>query len=138
VASLKAEFSRRAFSIIIISFAEPAKLARYQEYHKWPFPILADASRRAYESFALPRLSFWRVFSPATLRLYAQLLWQRNRLQNYGREDFYQSGGDFLIDRRGTFLFSYRSREPADRPSPSRLLQEIDRIHERGAADAAF
>jgi hypothetical protein len=71
------------------------------------------------------------------LRLYAQLLWQRNRLQNYGREDFYQSGGDFLIDRRGTLLFAYRSREPADRPSPSSLLQEIDRIHERGAADGA-
>jgi hypothetical protein len=112
----------------VISFAEPAKLVRYQEYHKWPLPILADPQRDAYRSFALPRLSWRRVFAPATLRLYAQLLWRRKHLENYGREDTYQGGGDFLIDRGGRILFAYRSREPADRPSPTRLLQEIDAI----------
>jgi len=126
--SLEPEFRRRRFTTVVVSFSEPAKLARYQEYHKWPFPILADPHRHAYRSFALPRLSLWRVFSPATLRLYAQLLWRRKHLQNYGREDFYQAGGDFLIDRGGRILFAHRSREPADRPSPFRLLQEIERI----------
>jgi peroxiredoxin len=133
VASLQAEFDSRGFSIVVISFAEPAKLVGYQERHKWPFPILADPRRRAYEAFALPRLSLWRVFSPATLRLYAQLLWRRKRLENYGREDFYQSGGDFLIDRQGTVLFAHRSREPADRPSPKELLEKIELIRMRRA-----
>jgi peroxiredoxin len=126
VASLKPEFNRRGFSIIVISFAEPTKLATYQERHQWPFPVLADPNRSAYDSFALPRLSLARVFSPATLRLYAQLLWKRKRIENYGREDFYQSGGDFLIDRSGAVLLAHRSREPADRPSPTALLRQID------------
>jgi peroxiredoxin len=131
VASLQPEFNRRGFSIVVISFAEPAKLASYQKRHQWPFPILADPSRSAYESFALPRLSLARVFSLATLRLYAQLLWQRKRIENYGREDFYQSGGNFLIDRGGAVLFAHRSREPADRPSPAALLRQIDLLQNR-------
>jgi peroxiredoxin len=134
VASLQPEFNRRGFSIVVISFAEPTKLASYQKRHQWPFPILADPSRNAYESFALPRLSLRRVFSPATLRLYAQLLWQRKRLENYGRDDFYQSGGDFLIDRSGAVLFAHRSREPADRPSPTALLRQIDLIQTQRTA----
>lgn len=103
-------------------------LVRYQEYHKWPFAILADPSRLAYEAFALPRLSWRRVFSLATLRLYFKLLRAGKKRQDYGKEDIQQTGGDFLIDRAGSILFAHRSREPADRPTPAKLLQEIDRI----------
>ena len=126
--SSQSEFSRRGVSIIVISFAEPRVLVRYQEYHKWPFAILADPHRRAYEAFALPRLSWWRVFSPATLKLYFRLLRQGKKSQDYGKEDIQQAGGDFLIDREGNILFAHRSREPADRPTPERLLREMDRI----------
>ena len=103
-------------------------LVRYQEYHQWPFTILADPDRHAYEAFALPRLSWRQVFSPATLKLYFRLLRQGKKRQQYGGEDIRQAGGDFLIDRAGNILFAHRSREPADRPTPARLLQEIDRI----------
>jgi peroxiredoxin len=103
-------------------------LVRYQEYHNWPFPVLADPHRRAYRAFALPRLSWWRVFSPATLRLYFRLLREGKKRQDYGKEDIQQAGGDFLIDRAGNILFAYRSREPADRPSREILLREIDRV----------
>ena len=103
-------------------------LVRYQEYHQWPFAILADPDRRAYEAFALPRLSWRQVFSPATLKLYFRLLRQGKKRQKYGGDDIRQAGGDFLIDRAGNILFAHRSREPADRPTPARLLQEIDRI----------
>jgi hypothetical protein len=46
--------------------------------------------------------------------------------KDYGKEDIYQSGGDFLIDHDGRILFAHRSRDPADRPSAERLLQVID------------
>ncbi len=103
-------------------------LVRYQEYHRWPFAILADPNRRAYGAFALPRLSWRRVFSPATLKLYFKLLRAGEKRQDYGKEDIQQAGGDFLIDRTGNILFAHRSREPADRPTQAKLLQEIDRI----------
>lgn len=125
--SSKAEFARRGISIVVISFAEPAKLIRYQEYHQWPFVVLADPDRIAYEAFTLKRLSLFHVFSLATLRLYFRLLREGKRAQNYGRDDYYQGGGDFLIDRDGNILLAHRSKDPADRSTTAELLQEIDR-----------
>lgn len=69
----------------------------------------------------------WRLFFPSTLRLYLRLLREGKRLQSYGRDDYYQAGGDFLLDRRGHILFAHRSREPSDRPAVSKLLEAVDR-----------
>ena len=48
--------------------------------------------------------------------------------EDYGKDDIYQSGGDFLLDRDGKILFAHRSQNPSDRPSASRLLQVIDQL----------
>ncbi len=112
-------------AIVVVSFAAPATLTRYQEQHHWPFPILADPDRHAYRAFALKRLSLLRVFSPATLKLYLRMRGERTR-ERYSREDIYQGGGDFLLDRAGHILFAHRSRDPADRPSVAQLLVQVD------------
>jgi peroxiredoxin len=128
VKSAKSEFDRRGVTIVVISFAAPERLLPYQKHHQWPFVILTDPKRHAYQAFALQRLSLLRVFSPATLRLYFRLLREGKKLQNYGQDDYYQAGGDFLIDRKGGILFAHRSQDPADRPAVSTLLGEIDRF----------
>lgn len=122
------EFQKRNVVIAVVSFAEPEKLARYQEQHRWPFPVFADPAREAYRSFSLKRLSWFRVFAPATLKLYLQLLRSGRARENYGREDIYQSGGDFLLDREGNILFAHHSTQPADRPYAAALLEVIDRL----------
>jgi peroxiredoxin len=127
VRSIKSEFDRRGVSIAVVSFAEPAKLIHYQEQHRWPFTILADPGRQAYQAFALKRLSWFRVFSPATLKLYFRLLREGMTREDYGKEDIYQAGGDFLLDREGNVLFEHRSQDPADRPPAEMLLREFDR-----------
>jgi hypothetical protein len=127
VANFRAEFQRRGVEIVVISFAEPRQLVRYQEQHRWPFAILADPKREAYRAFSLQRLSWFRVYSPATLKLYLKLFLQRRVRAHFGREDIYQGGGDFLLDRSGSILFAHRSEQPADRPAATRLLEEIDR-----------
>jgi peroxiredoxin len=128
VQSSKAEFDRRAVQIAVVSFAEPAKLAYYQEHHQWPFVMLADPERVAYRRFGLKRLSFLRAFSPPTLKLYWQLMRRGHRREDYGKEDIYQGGGDFILDRAGNILYVHRSEDPADRPSPAKLLDAIDRV----------
>jgi peroxiredoxin len=127
VQSVKSEFDLRGVAIIVVSFAEPERLAPYQEHHHWPFVVLADPKRIAYQAFALKRLSWFRVFSPSTLRLYFRLLREGKKFQNYGKDDYYQAGGDFLIDHEGNILFAHRSRDPADRPPIEKLLEAIDR-----------
>ncbi len=52
-------------------------------------------------------------------------------MQSYGKDDYFQAGGDFLVDRKGTVLFAHRSQDPSDRPSVRRLLEEINEIRER-------
>jgi peroxiredoxin len=128
VQSFKAEFDRRSVSIVVVSFTEPLKLVRYQEFHHWPFTLLADPERRAYRALALKRLSWLRVFSAATLKLYVKLLREGLKREDYGKDDIYQSGGDFLVDREGNILFAHRSQDPADRPSVAELLRAIDRL----------
>jgi len=121
------EFERRAVSLVVVSFAEPAKLVYYQEQHQWPFPVLADPHRAAYHAFTLKRLSLLRVFSPATLKLYWKLLRSGHHREDYGKEDIYQAGGDFLVNREGQILFAHRSQDPTDRPSLRNLLDAVDR-----------
>jgi peroxiredoxin len=126
VKSFKDEFARRGISVAVVSFAEPARLIKYQEHHNWPFVMLADPDRIAYHTFGLKRLSWLRMFSPATVALYFKLLREGKRLQRYGDDDYAQGGGDFIIDSEGNILFVHRSRDPADRPTTAKLLQEID------------
>lgn len=126
--SLKHEFDRRGVTIVVASFAEPAKLIHYQERHRWPFTVLADPKRIAYRAFLLNRLSWFRVFSPATLKLYWTLRRKGMKQDAYAGDDIYQAGGDFLLDRDGNILFAHRSQDPSDRPSASRLLEVIDQL----------
>ena len=126
MSSCKPEFDRRDVTIAVVSFAEPAMLLQYQECHAWPFQMLADPKRLAYRAFRLGRLSWLRVFSVATLKLYFRLMRKGVARENYGKEDIYQAGGDFLLDRAGNILFAHRSKDPADRPSVEKLLREID------------
>jgi len=127
VKAAKDQFEARGVSIVVISFAEPLRLAQYQEYHQWPFVILADPKRTAYDAFELRRLSWLQVFSPATLKLYWRLRREGKKREDYGKDDIYQGGGDFLIDRDGNLLFAHRSREPADRPAAATLMEIINR-----------
>jgi peroxiredoxin len=128
VRSRKDEFERRGVAIAVVSFAEPARLVPYQEHHQWPFTILSDPGRNAYRRFALKRLSWFRVFSPATLKLYWELLRKGMKMSARGKDDIYQAGGDFLLDRQGNILFAHRSQDPADRPTASRLLEVIEEL----------
>ncbi len=124
---VKSEFDQRKVAIAIVSFAEPERLELYQKHHQWPFVMLADPNRTAYKAFALGRLPWFRVFSPGTLKLYFKLLRKGKKLESYGQDDYYQAGGDFLIDGKGNILLAHRSQDPSDRPPAASLLQEIDR-----------
>ena len=133
---MKGEFAERGVSVVVVSFAEPAKLIPYQQYHRWPFTILADPQRAAYDLFTLKRLSWLHVFSPSTLKMYLKLVREGMRRQDYGKDDIYQAGGDFLLDRDGQVLFAHRSQDPADRPPAKKLLEVIDCLIPKSTAKA--
>ena len=90
--------------------------------------VVADPERKAYQAFALKRLSWFQVFSLPALKMYWKLLRGGMRPERYHGDDIYQSGGDFLIDANGNILFAHRSEDPADRPAAAQLLTAIDRV----------
>ena len=124
--AFKSEFRRRNIAIVVVSFAELEMLIPYLEYHEWPFTFLTDPERKLYQAFDLKQLAWRKVFSPATLKLYLKLFRKGLHLEDYGKEDIYQTGGDFLLDRAGNVLFAHRSEDPSDRPSVANLLKAID------------
>jgi len=128
VQSKKEAFDKDGVTIFVVSFAQPERLVGYQQEHRWPFVVLADPDRSAYRAFGLKRLRWFRVFSPATVKLYCDLLRKGRKSRSYGPDDYYQGGGDFILDREGKVLFSHPSDDPADRPSVSRLLEEVEKI----------
>lgn len=119
------EFTRRGIAIVVVSFAPAERLVLYQQKHQWPFPIFGDPERAAYAHFGLERLPWRRVFSPSTIKFYTGALLKGGKLHNYGRDDYRQSGGDFVVDRTGKILFAHRSHDPADRPTVRQLLAAV-------------
>lgn len=129
--SVKDQFEKNGVAVVVISFAQPERLVAYQEHHKWPFLLLADPDREAYRYFNLERLPWFRIFSPSTLKMYFHLLRKGRKIKNYGKDDYYQAGGDFVVDRQGNMLFAHRSHDPSDRPSVEKLLEEIHKLKEK-------
>jgi peroxiredoxin len=136
VQAVKDQLESKGVAIVVVSFAEPARLASYQSIHQWPFPILADPDRAAYLHFGLGRLAWRHVFSPSTIKFYAGMLLKGRKLENYDRDDYRQSGGDFIVDKTGEILFAHRSHDPADRPKAEELLAVVDSLHRRRSSQA--
>ena len=84
--------------------------------------MLADPKRIAYQAFGLKRLSWFRVFSPSTLTLYIRLLRTGKKLQSYGKDDYYQAGGDFLVDHEVIFFRTSESG-PGGPAGPRKIAQ---------------
>jgi hypothetical protein len=136
VQAIRDQFERRGVRIIVVSFAAPERLVGYQKIHRWPFLILADPERKAYNYFRLERLPWYRVFSPATIGLYIRLLLKGRKVQDYGRDDYRQSGGDFLLTSTGRIVFAHRSHDPTDRPRAQALLAAVDKLRMGSGEDA--
>jgi len=127
VQNKKEDFERRGVLVAVVSFAPPDKLVVYQQHRNWPFLILSDPQRAAYARFELGRLSWLRIFGPATISLYTRIMLKGRRFHYYGADDYQQGGGNFILDRQGKVLFAHRSQTPADRPAPDTLIDAIDR-----------
>jgi hypothetical protein len=88
--------------------------------------VLVDADRSAYRAWGLDRGSFLTVWGdPGVWRRYASALARGARLRRPGT-DTLQLGGDFVVDRAGTVVYS-RPQRRDDRPPVAELLRALER-----------
>ncbi len=89
--------------------------------------VLADPDRKAYEAFGLERAGWSKLLRPRALVVYMKLILQ-GKMPKRPQEDVHQMGGDFVLDATGRVVYEYRSEDPADRPSPSELLEVLTNL----------
>lgn len=126
------EFRAIGVNILAISMSTPETLARYLKENALPFPLLADPTRDSYRAFGLERTSWGKIFRPRLIWKYLKLVARGGKVRRVPEgEDALQLGGDFLIDGERHVMWTFRSVDPADRPSVDVLLGEAMRVFVR-------
>jgi peroxiredoxin len=119
---------RNDVAVVAVLPAEPAELRRFGEELGLGGTLLADPSWSTYRTYGLRRGGRRDVWlSPPTWLAYARLVVRGGR-PHVPRQDVYELGGDFLVDREGRIAWAYRSSHPADRPPAAEILRQVDAL----------
>jgi len=110
--------------IVVVTFADPARLAAYRSHLGVGFTFVADVDRRLYRLLGAARGSRRQVWSSGTLRMYARL-WRAGRRPSWPTEDMYQLGADAVVGRDGTLRYLSLPPTPADRPPVTDLIDAL-------------
>jgi hypothetical protein len=111
--------------IVVVTFAAPEMLARFEDELQLGLEMFADPERAAYTALGFGRGSFSRVWlHPRVWIRYARLVAGGARLRG-AQGDTLQLGGDAVVDAEGRLAWIHRSTGPEDRPAVVRLRQEL-------------
>ena len=108
---------------VAVGFSPAGPLAALADHLAWPWPFLSDTERLVYARLGLPRARLRDVYTPATLRTYAEAAARGARVQR-PVEDTRQLGGDAVV-RSGTVVRLFRPASPDDRPAVATLLAAV-------------
>lgn len=111
--------------VVVVSFAPAERLGFYRQELGWPFPVVGDPERKAYEAFGLEPTKLRALLRPRVFREAAALVWRGVWPKVSGGGDVYQLGGDFVVDRGRRLTYAHRSADPADRPKARELVRVL-------------
>lgn len=111
--------------LALVGFSPPERLAPIARHLGWTGDVLGDEQRRLYTRLGLGRAPWWRIYTPATLRIYARNLRHLRRPPAAG-EDTRQLGGDAVLLER-TIIALWRPHSPDDRPPAAEVLTRAAR-----------
>ena len=111
--------------IVVVSFAEPSRLAAYRDHLDVPFTFVADTNRELYRLLGAERGKRRQVYSLGTLIMYARLITAGRRLRP-ATEDVYQLGADAVIGRDGRLRYLALPASPDARPPIDELIAALD------------
>ena len=118
------EIQAKDGDVVGVSFETRDRLLQLSRQLQLPFALLSDPERDVYRAYGLERGGWLQVFSRETLWAYLKHFLRGGRYY-HRRSDLKQLGGDFVLDENGKVIFEYRSIYPHDRPSVSRLIEEL-------------
>ena len=119
----------RSVQVLVVTFTPPAKIADYLARRPLPLPIVSDPGREAYRTFGLRRTSVFAFFKPRVLGKFIRQIRHGGRVQRPVDKDVLQLGGDFLFDAAGKLVWSWRSEDATDRPTPADIRGAVEALN---------
>lgn len=116
--------------LLAVAFESAEQVRAFIARDEPGFPVLRDPERAAYRAFGFGRPGALRIWAPRTLAFYARRL-LRGQLPRHFQSDPFQLGGDVLVGPEGSPCLTYRSDQPADRPSVDAIVQALERLTPR-------
>ncbi|MFM7534463.1 MAG: AhpC/TSA family protein [Acidimicrobiales bacterium] len=111
--------------IVVVTFADPDRLAAHRDHLGVPFTIVTDPARALYRLLGAERGTRRQVWSPGTLRRYVRLVRAGRRLRR-PTEDVYQLGADAVVGRDGRLRYRSLPSTPDARPPVEDLIAALD------------
>lgn len=125
------EYEAAGAQLIAIGQGEPGRTAAVARRRGYPFPVLADPQRRAYQAYGLlqgtpPQLVHDFPWRPGDTESAEKIfLRPRRGTERAVVDDPWQLPGEFVIDRSGTIVLAHRYQYCEDFPPKTVLLGAI-------------
>jgi hypothetical protein len=88
---------------------------------------LSDPTRSVHRSLGLGRTKWAVFFQPGVIWGYLRAILRGVLPKKSAKgEDLLQLGGDFLWDKDGILVWSYPSKDPADRPTTNKIAKVLE------------
>jgi hypothetical protein len=120
--------------LVLVGFSPADRLAAIARGLGWTGAALSDPDRSLYRQLGIGRAPWWRVYTPATLAIYARAWRRGRRLDRPSGEDTRQLGGDAVIVD-GVVRVLWRPRSPDDRPRAADVLAAARRALQTNGPD---
>lgn len=111
---------------LAVGFSPAEPLAALADHLDWPWPFLSDVDRVVYDRLGLARARLRDVYTPETMRIYAEAA-ERGEPLPRPVEDTRQLGGDAVV-RSGKVVRVFRQASPDARPSVATLLAALAEV----------
>ena len=121
-------FEAKGVKVILVGLGSPEQAEAFRKEFDLSFPIVCDPDRRLYKAYELKRTGLLKFASPSLLFKGVKALSQGHAM-GIPRGDIYQLPGVFIIDQTGRIRFSYYGRDPADHPSPEKILIAVSKLN---------
>lgn len=126
MAKVYPEIRKLGGEVLAVSFAKPERVRAYLERDPLPFPVVSDPEMTVYRAFALGRTRLRSFLRPTVVWRYLKLMFQGWKPNKPGEgDDVLQLGGDFVLDGRQRLVYAHPSKDGADRPAATELLNSL-------------
>ena len=111
-------------NVKIVAFDDEFMAKAYTQQTDLLWPILLDHDRKLYAAYGMEKGTWWDIYNPVSIVRYIGLLLRGRSIGKPG-SDWFQMGGDVLIDPNDIVRLQHVSTNPHDRPSVRAVLDTV-------------